>query len=156
MVQWSETTSRKRVCGMWERLRRKHRRDGITLPSLADILDMVFSNSVRKFVISHNWESFPVMVPLSHVGPQGSIFGPFVGPISPGYSAVEVYFMKDGESLHRLDDGLNFLPFITMSLRMLFSVVPPSLWLLWGLLFNRPFAKKLSSSELWHTDQLCC
>lgn len=51
------------------------------------------------------------MVPLSRIGPQGSILVPFLGPIFPGYSALEVYFMKDGVSLHCLDDDLNFLSF---------------------------------------------
>lgn len=78
--------------------RRKHSRSGIKLPFLADILDIVVSLSVKKFVISHNWGIFLVMVPLSHVGPQGSILGPFLGPIFPGYRALEVYFMMDGVS----------------------------------------------------------
>lgn len=47
------------------------------------------------------------MVPLCRGGPQGSI----LGPLFPGCTALEVYFMKDGGSLHGSDDDLNFLSF---------------------------------------------
>lgn len=61
---------------------REMQRNGIKLPFLADILDTVVSHSVRKFVISHNWD-FPCHGPTFPRWSSRVHFGPLFGPHFP-------------------------------------------------------------------------